>query len=887
MDAVAQLNSALTGRYEVEREIGAGGMATVYLARDLRHDRRVALKVLKPELGAVLGVERFLAEIKVTANLQHPNLLPLFDSGEAEGLLFYVMPFVEGETLRARLAREKQLPVDEAVRIAVAIASALDYAHSQGVIHRDLKPENILIQAGQPVIADFGIALAVSKAGGARITQTGLSLGTPQYMSPEQATGDRTIDGRTDIYSLGAILYEMLSGEPPHAGPTSQAIIAKLMTEEVRPVSGLRRSVPPYVDAAVKKALEKLPADRFTHAREFGEALSASHAVSAVTSGASARGRAGDFSIAFSIPKEKIRVAARWAAIAAVLVVGAWGWLRPSGSTTPRRVRFQLVVSDSFRIRPEQSGQNFAISPDGSQIVFLGGSATDQLYVRGLNDLEARPIRGTEQARQTKFSPDGKWLAFLQAGRLKKIPMSGGPAVTIADSSNEFSWGDGDVVVFKRGRGLWRVSAAGGVPTLIAMSDTAKGETSLSWPFVLPGGKAALFDVVTQNDNASAQLAAVRFDDREVIPLGVTGRNARYVASGHIVFGRLDGTIVAAPFDAARLRVTGPAVTVVEGVFVKGGGASEFGVALDGTLFFVEGQSEGELDLVDRMGAARPLLPGAHAYANPRSSPTSGRVVFQMAERATFAKTDIWVYNDLTKTVSRLTNDGKSTRPEWMADGQRVVWMNTDTAGLQVRRQLWDGTGKPETLFGGLRGILSVTPSPSGKLFALVTLGKATDIYVAEGDPPTQPRPLVATPAIEAGPRFSPDGRWVAYHGDESGQREVYVIATSGDGGRHQISTAGGAEPVWAPDGKTLYYRAGGRMMAAGIATSSAFVVTSRQPLFTDLFRSTNQTTTAYDVSRDGKSFLMLGRGDEKERVIVVTGWLDELKERMALATKK
>jgi serine/threonine protein kinase len=227
MDVISSLRTALIERYEIEREIGAGGMATVYLARDLRHDRKVALKVLNPELGAVLGVERFLAEIKVTANLQHPNLLPLFDSGEANGLLFYVMPFVEGESLRARLDREKQLPIDESIRIAVAVANALDYAHSHHVIHRDLKPENILLQAGQPVVADFGIALAVSKAGGSRVTQTGLSLGTPQYMSPEQATGDRVIDGRTDIYSLGALTYEMLSGEPPHIGQTAQAIIAR------------------------------------------------------------------------------------------------------------------------------------------------------------------------------------------------------------------------------------------------------------------------------------------------------------------------------------------------------------------------------------------------------------------------------------------------------------------------------------------------------------------------------------------------------------------------------------------------------------------------------------------------------------------------------------
>jgi len=252
-----RLAVSLEGRYTIDREIGRGGMATVYLARDARHQRPVALKVLDPELGAVLGVDRFLAEIQVTANLQHPNLLPLFDSGEADGLLFYVMPFVEGEPLRARLDRERQLPVEDAVRIAVAVANALEYAHGQGVIHRDLKPENILLQAGQPVIADFGIALAVARAGGSRITQTGLSLGTPQYMSPEQATGDRQIDARSDIYSLGAVTYEMLTGEAPHTGNTAQAVIARVLTEFVRSLRVVRPSVPEYVEAAIMRALER------------------------------------------------------------------------------------------------------------------------------------------------------------------------------------------------------------------------------------------------------------------------------------------------------------------------------------------------------------------------------------------------------------------------------------------------------------------------------------------------------------------------------------------------------------------------------------------------------------------------------------------------------
>ena len=264
---------ALRDRYTLERELGRGGMATVYLAHDVKHDRKVALKVLRPELSAVIGAERFLAEIKLTANLQHPHILPLFDSGEAHGLLYYVMPFIEGESLRECLVREKQLPIDDAIRLTREVASALDYAHRHGVVHRDIKPENILLYDGSAVVADFGIALAASKAGGARMTETGLSLGTPHYMSPEQAMGEREITTRSDIYALGAVLYEMLSGEPPFTGPTAQAVVAKVITEKPASLIPRRETVPPHVEEAVMTALAKLPADRFHSVAEFAAAL--------------------------------------------------------------------------------------------------------------------------------------------------------------------------------------------------------------------------------------------------------------------------------------------------------------------------------------------------------------------------------------------------------------------------------------------------------------------------------------------------------------------------------------------------------------------------------------------------------------------------------------
>src|SRR5687767_11817139 len=391
MDPLAQLQTSLAERYRVDRQIGVGGMATVYLARDLRHDRNVALKLLKPELGAVLGVERFLSEIRVTANLQHPHLLPLFDSGEADGLLYYVMPFVEGESLRGRLDREKQLPVNEAIRITIAVAGALDYAHRHNVVHRDLKPENILLQDGQPVVSDFGIALAVTNAGGTRVTQTGLSLGTPAYMSPEQATGDRLIDARSDIYSLAAVLYEMLTGEPPHTGATVQAIIARVLTDKVRSVRSTRDMVPENVDAAVQRALAKLPADRFASAKEFADALQdprytlPMHATTvAQPTIASPAGMTG-----------RIARYAPWALAAATGAVALFSLTRRSpDAELALPARFELTLPESLVFRGLAG--DMAISPDGSQIAIVVRHGTShKLAIRSLNETAARLIEGT------------------------------------------------------------------------------------------------------------------------------------------------------------------------------------------------------------------------------------------------------------------------------------------------------------------------------------------------------------------------------------------------------------------------------------------------------------------------------------------------------------
>ena len=429
MPTIERLTAALADHYRIERELGAGGMATVYLAADLKHDRQVAIKVLKPELAAVLGADRFVVEIKTTAALQHPHILPLFDSGTADGFLYYVMPFVEGETLRAKLDRESQLGVEEAVRITTQVADALDYAHRHGVIHRDIKPENILMHDGRPMVADFGIALAVSAAAGGRMTETGLSLGTPHYMSPEQATADKEISGRADIYSLASVLYEMLTGDPPHTGASAQQIIMKIITEPAAAVTKVRKNVPPNVAAALAQALEKLPADRFESAKGFAEAL----VNRTWTSTAMAEGWAGLHAGAGRVSRRAL-VAVSAVAVLATVVAG-WALLRPAGEV--RVSRFALLLPDSQALGTG-NGTVATLTPDGRTLVYLSGEgAARRLWVRPLDRLDAAPLAGTENALNPSVSPDGLRIAFISTTSpraLRVVPLAGGPVLTLTDS---------------------------------------------------------------------------------------------------------------------------------------------------------------------------------------------------------------------------------------------------------------------------------------------------------------------------------------------------------------------------------------------------------------------------------------------------------------------
>ncbi|HUF34916.1 MAG TPA: protein kinase [Gemmatimonadales bacterium] len=484
-EPLERLSLALADRYRIDRELGAGGLATVYLAQDLKHDRKVAIKVLRPELAAVIGADRFLSEIRTTANLQHPHILPLFDSGAADSFLFYVMPFIEGESLRDRLAREKQLPIADAVRIATEVASALGYAHRHNVIHRDVKPENVLLHDGQALVADFGIALAASKAGGSRMTETGMSLGTPHYMSPEQAMGQREITPRSDVYALGAMTYEMLLGEPPFTGPTAQSIVAKVMTEKPTPLIARRERIPPPVEDAVLTALEKLPADRFASAADFASAL----AGGGTAGGPDGRTKRLRSAPGFRTARRGLRPVAL-GLVMLVLVAGAF-WL---GGRAGGRVAPPISFGQSVKVTWDPGLEILpAISPDGKSVAYSSGTTLDmRVYVRPVAG--GRSIQLTDDTSgvqaHPRWSPDGTRILFLAGGGVFSAPAAGGPArpelppgrptpiilldgTDGIDATKAFWSADGRELVFRghdgRGRGaVFSIPVAGGTPRLLA-----------------------------------------------------------------------------------------------------------------------------------------------------------------------------------------------------------------------------------------------------------------------------------------------------------------------------------------------------------------------------------------------------------------------------------
>ena len=859
MHTLDHLNAALAGAYAIERELGRGGMATVYLARDLKHDRQVAIKVLDPELGAVLGAERFLSEIKVTANLQHPNLLPLFDSGAADGLLYYVMPYVDGETLRHRLEREKQLPIDEAVRIASAIASGLEYAHRKGVIHRDLKPENILLHDGQPLVADFGIALALSNAGGNRITQTGLSLGTPQYMSPEQATGDRVVDARSDIYSLGAVLYEMLTGDPPHTGSSSQAVIARVLTETPRPVRATRANVPPHVEAAIDCALEKLAADRFASAREFSEALTGARPFVATTT------KQIEKEARQSSRRRAVIAASGWAA--AIIAIGVALWFRPSPGPPPVPVRFLLDLPDSEGLTGGPNGIPVDVSRDGSLLavntVLHGKSG---ISIRRMVDPSWQRVRGTEGGDGPRLSPDGKWLLFRVGVRLMKVPTAGGAPQTLRDTARSYSWGESangsDFILYAARDGLWRMNPDGTDRRAIVGAKSTAG-LRLSHLSVLPDGSHALVDYVAVGAIAdSTQVGVIDLESGKLKPLGLRGATPHFVPPNRLIFVQLEGAAASVAFSPRSLTVSGRPEVIVDRISTLDQGGGRLAVSANGTLAYIGDRDEGAyaLEVVDRTGKSRELPFPQAAYQRAKVSPDGKRAVIGIGRVGGSGEThgDLWIFDLTSGARDPLTTGGSGVRGEWSRDGSHIIYVgfrppdSTFVASVPV-----DRTEPPTLVSAGTQlPLFEVSPGlPHGYLALRMNGGGIMgDIYVAHVDSLPAARPLIATAALETNPEVSPDGTMIAYISTESGNRAVYVENFPRPGGRIPVSIGGGGQPRWSADGKTLFYVTARHLMAAGIARQPSLTVTRRDTLFAW------EGFDGFDPFPNGREFLVVRR---------------------------
>ena len=882
-DALSRLSAALSDRYRLERELGQGGMATVYLAEDLKHDRKVAIKVLKPELAAVLGAERFVSEIKTTAALQHPNILPLFDSGEADGFLFYVMPYVEGETLRAKLDRDAQLGIDASVKLVSEVADALDYAHRHGVVHRDIKPENILLHDGRPMVADFGIALAVSAAAGGRMTETGLSLGTPHYMSPEQATAEKTITGRSDIYSLASVLYEMLTGDPPHTGKTAQQVIAKIIAEDAPLVTNGRKAVPANVAAALSKSLQKLPADRFDSARAFADALADPHFS---TAGGTTIGAAA------SPARQRGLVVGLSLFGAAMTAVAAWALLRPRPEPPVSRYALSLPADQT----PAWDGFVVGTS-DGSRLVYQGPALAGQrgqLWVKQRDRVDAVPLAGTGGATAAAISPDDQWLVFVRGSDLLKRPLAGGPATALAhDAANvggAVTWLDDGSIVYAaadsgRAHVLERIGSDGGTPARLWSSPTLIARMLTP----LPHARGVLFEGC-EGLCMRVGLFALNLATDSVHEVRA-GAHAGYVVGGNrLVFIDADQTALAVPFDMGTLRISGTAKPVADTVSMGLGLSPYFWVTRDGgTLAMQRGQladrnglyqfvwadSLGRIATVDT--STRFAVAQRGADFGWRLSP-NGRQVVVGVHSASGDR--IWV-KALPQGAMWKVTDRESWRPRWSPDGAHVTFVGD--SGMYMARA--DGTGRDSLLWPGQfdEGIVSpdgrwllvrngaTGPNAGGRVILGARLGVDTAL-----------RPIVTTSSDAMAIELSPDGRWLAYESNETGRVEIYVrpFPITPAGGRRQVSARGGTGPLWSPNGRTLHYlRSDGEMMA--VPWPPAHGVPEAHELFhlnsalTNTWINANYYTP-WDVDARGR-FLMVqevgSRGSQSTPLIVVENW--------------
>ena len=886
-------------------------MGEVYQARDTKLDRDVALKVLPEAFTSDPDrLARFEREAKVLASLNHPNIGSIYGLEEAEGVRALVLELVEGPTLADRI-KQGPIPIDEALPIAKQIAEALEAAHEQGVIHRDLKPANVKVKEdGMVKVLDFGLAKALDPAPSgdpsesptltAAATQMGVIMGTAAYMSPEQARG-RRVDRRADIWAFGAVLYEMLTGRRAFEGEDVSVTLADVIRADPA-WETLPNDLPAGITTYLRRCLEKEPTQRI---RDIGDMRLA---IEGAFEPARAKADGGNGARAATRPASRL---IPWAAgavggavLALVIVLGQLS------SPVPRTVRVSLQTDALTSLRIGTPDVDLAIARDGSRIVY---ASMQGLFVRPLESFSGRLIDGPVDVRAPFVSPDGSWTGYLDRSRrrLMKIAEVGGPASVICDlpagatATRGTSWGPDDTIILGLGgssttdqsaRGLWRVSATGGVPTQLTTPDAENGEWAHQWPDILPGGQAVLFTVLRDRSSAeNGQLAVASVESGNHRVLLAAGNNPHYLSTGHIVYA-IGSTLYGVGFDVGRLEVTSEPVPLVEDVRAKAGGATNFAVSDDGTLVYSEGGLVNDgfsMVWVDRSGNREYLeVEGDSLFRSPRVSPDGTRIAVTRFDPET-GNRDIWIYDLTAADFSRFTFDvSRDDHPMWTPDGSRIAFASERGGGQGIYVKNADGTGQVERLLDHADPVAPYSWDPSGSLLVYEVESSPRTIHVLSLDGDKASHPLLADPNYDQGaPSISPDGRWIAYHSNEFGQDEVFVLPFPDVGrGEWQVSIAGGREPTWSRDGDELYYRVGdvggsrSTVMLVPITAATAasnFDWATPEPLFSGDYLV--RPRRDYSVAPDGQHFLMVMQGNastpQTSSLNVVLGWLEEVKQ--------
>ncbi len=883
------------GPYEILAPLGAGGMGEVYRARDTRLERTVAVKVLPSHLSSSAEVRRrFEREAKTISQLSHPHICALYDVGHQEGTDYLVMEFLEGQTLAARLVKGP-LPAEQVLRYGIEIGDALDKAHRQGIVHRDLKPGNVMLTKSGVKLLDFGLAKAMAPAAPARsltalptqqgLTQEGTILGTFQYMAPEQLEG-KEADARTDIFSFGAVLYEMATGRKAFSGTSQASLIGAILHTEPQPISSIQPMTPPALDRAVKKALAKDPEDRWQNAADLGSELKwiAEGSQAGVPAPVPARRKKRE-RLAWGITTLVLLLALAAAVTAAIRYAHL-------SATRARPMRSSIVLPEKSALRA------VALSPDGGRLAFVArdASGSNLLWIRPLDSLSAQPLTGTENPSLPFWSPDSRFIGFFADGKLKKIDASGGPPQTLCDApvGRGGSWSREGVILFSPATGgpLYRVFASGGLATSVTRFDPSRGEDSHRWPFFLPDGRHFLYTVTNFASGGQQEkigIYAGSLDSKEEKLLLRANSSVAYAPPGYLLFFR-DGSLLAQPFDVKGLRITGDPTPVAEQIqYFPQTYQVLFSVSENGLLLYQPRSASAGSRLLwfDRNGKEIGSLGAPGNQANPRISPDGKRVALDITDPKT-GNTDIWIYESSRGVATRFTFDpSEETNAVWSPDASRVVFQSNRLQFSDLYQKDSSGAGNQEILLKSDDSKVPADWSRDGRLILYRERDVKTNEFSLKVLPVTgdrKPMPVVNTKGERTAGQFSPDGRWVAYSSNESGKREVVVTPFPGPGGKWQVSTAGGSEPRWRRDGRELFYLApDGKLMAVEVQQGPTFEAGVAKPLFQTRAREhvSSNDTFSYDVSADGQRFLVNTDVGEaiSSPLTVVFNWVAELKK--------